>query len=360
MCCEGTRVETWGEDTSHPPPPPRGWGGMNDRPPVQAEGVPGPHPQALTGAKSPSTNATTSRSAGMFLSCTTCSRPVGGHTASYAQRHPQGTGGTAACLRPAFGCGHHVLPEVPFQPRTHLGRGHFCPRALSQQDRAAPRHQASCRWKDTWCILPLPLEALLTSPLLAALFYLITGAHPAVPPVPFTAATNEWRLCIYSHWRGLRQHPNAFMKKPLSASLPPPPTPTPPRLSSCSLFPSPPPLPELIPHHPLFLPPFFPPPLTFPPPLLAISLPPASLLTWPPNLSSSSHPAIFSQEPLPGHTSHPLSTISCKNSSAGQHHWLRASLPSQALPSALQDMSEHSLCWGLDSAGGHTRNRGEW
>lgn len=122
--CARSRVETWGEDTTHHPPPitPVTPGGMNDRPPVQAEGAPGPHPRPSQVLKVPAPMPPTPQSAGVFLSCTTCSWPVGGHTGSRAQRHPQRTGGVPACLHPAFGCGYRVLPEVPLQPSTNLGR----------------------------------------------------------------------------------------------------------------------------------------------------------------------------------------------------------------------------------------------
>lgn len=254
----------------------------------------------------------------MLLSRTTCSWPAGRHTASHAQRHPQGTGGTPACLRPALGCGYHVLPEVPFQPRTHLGSGHFCPRALSQQDRAAPRHQASCRWKDTWCILPTSPRDSAHLPIAGHPVLPVTGARPLLCLPCLPRQPPEWRLHIYSHCRGLCQHPKAFMKKPLSASLPPPPTPPPPlHLDHLPVLPSPP--------HPPFINPTSPP---FPPSLLPSTpyLPPTSLG----HFSATCFPSHLAPKPLllfpPGHSFPGAATWphfspavhhQCRNSSAG-------------------------------------------
>lgn len=180
------------------------------------KGPPPPTPSPSQVLKVPAQMPSASGLQGAFLSFRTCSRPCGRHSSADAQRHPPRTGGVASlpasCLR--FGC--QVFPEVPLQPCTHTPC-HFRPRAPSQQDQVAPRHKASCRWKDTWCILP-------ASPRGSA--HLPVVGCPVLPdhtcPLPCcassAAAANERHLHIHSHCRGLCQHRNASMKKPLSAS----------------------------------------------------------------------------------------------------------------------------------------------
>lgn len=193
---------------------------------------------------------------------------------------------------------------------------HFHPRALSQQDRAAPRHQASYRRKDAWCISPASPRGSAHLPVAGCP---VLPDHrcppPAVPQVPSRAATNEVHLHIPSHCRGLCQHPNTPLRKPLSASPPSLPH------STWTIFlfslPLPSPSPCIYPPSAPSPPSLLPSTRYLPPPLLATSLPPTFLPTWPSNLSSSSHLAILSQEPLPGHTPHPLATISCRNSGYG-------------------------------------------